>query len=162
MTRTIVARKIAAPSELVFKTVADIREFSKVIPEITNINILSEQQVGVGTRFQETRLMHGREATVELEVTEYVENKKIRIVSDTNGTVWDSIFTVNETTESGSPVTELQLVMEARTSKFSGKVINFLIKGMIKKAIQNDLDVVKSHCETRSSKIRTSETELVN
>ena len=154
MTKTIVNRTISAPRELVFKTIADIREFSKIIPGIIKIEILSEQQVGVGTRFLETRVMNGREAVVELEVTEYVENENIRIVSDTNGTIWDTVFSVSENpgseNQNGIPTTELKLVMDARTPKITAKVINFLIKGMIKKAIESDMDCVKAHCEAHA------------
>lgn len=39
-----------------------------------------QQQVGVGTRFRETRLMNGREQAVELEVAEYTENKCVRMI----------------------------------------------------------------------------------
>ncbi len=149
MSRTTVTRTIAAPKELVFKTIADIREFSQVIPSITHVEILSQQQVGLGTRFRETRVMRGGETTIELEVTEYVENERIRIVSDTHGTIWDTVFTVKENNEPTGPVTELNLVMDAQASKFSGKIINLLVKGMIKKAIQGDMDEVKSHCESK-------------
>ena len=56
---------------------------------------LSEVRTGVGTRFRETRLMHGKERSTELEVTEYVENERVRMVADTDGTVWDSVFVVS-------------------------------------------------------------------
>jgi len=53
---------------------AHIDNFRKAVPGITSVEFLSETRSGVGTRFRETRVMNGREATVELEVTEFVEN----------------------------------------------------------------------------------------
>ena len=88
--------------------------------------------------------MKGKEATVELEVTEFVENEHIRIVSDTNGTVWDTVFTV-------APVgdqTRLDMVMDAKAYKLLPKLMNPIIKGMIQKAIEQDMDSVKIYCET--------------
>ncbi|MEL6213999.1 MAG: SRPBCC family protein, partial [Pseudomonadota bacterium] len=67
-------RDIAAPVEQVFRTIADIENFAEAIPDIVNIEILSEAKTGVGARFRETRVMNGREANSVLEVTEYREN----------------------------------------------------------------------------------------
>ncbi len=87
-------RTINAPLEKVFSTLADIRQFSQAIPHITDVQILSAQQQGLGTRFRETRIMKGKEFQTELVVTEYVENERIRLVANAHGTIWDSTFTV--------------------------------------------------------------------
>ena len=110
MTSMTVTRRIAAPVGVVFRTVADIRQFSQVVPQIIRIEFLSDVRSGIGTRFRETRLMNGQEMATELAVTEYVENDRVRIVSDAGGTVWDTVFTV--AAAEGS--TELTMVMEAR------------------------------------------------
>jgi carbon monoxide dehydrogenase subunit G len=143
MTRTIVTRTIDAPIELVFKTVADISQFSQAIPHIVKVEILSDVKSGVGTRFRETRLIRGKEAMTELEVTEYIENDRVRIVADSHGTVWDTLFTV--TSEKGR--TELTMTMDAKAYKLLPKLMNPLIKGTVKKAIEKDMDAVKAFCE---------------
>ncbi len=143
MATTTVSRIIRAPIERVFDTVAHIESFSKALPHIVNVEILSEQRSGVGTRFRETRLMGKKEATTELEVTEYVENERIRLVTDTHGTVWDTVFTVAPA-EGGI---ELKMVMDARAHKLLPKLLNPLFKGMIAKFIEKDMDAVKSYCE---------------
>ena len=88
MSRTTVRRTIDAPADFVFRTVAEIDNYSKAIPHIVNVEFLSDVRSGVGSRFRETRLMMGREASTILEVTEYVENERVRIVSDEGGTIW--------------------------------------------------------------------------
>lgn len=143
MTRTIVSRQIRAPAETVFDAVAHINNFSKAVPGITKIEFLSDRQTGVGTRFRETRVMNGREATVELEVTEYEPNDHVRIVSDTHGTVWDTVFKV----EPRGDQTELTMTMDANAYKLLPKLMNPLIRGMIQKAIESDMDAVKTYCE---------------
>ena len=142
----IVSREIHAPKAKVFLAVADIREFAKACPKIVNYEFLSETQKGAGTRFRETRLMGGREAVTELEVTEYEENDHIRLVADSHGTIWDSVFRVSET----DGVTTLTLAMEARAYKLIAKVMNFLIQGMIRKEVAKDLEQVKAYCEKTS------------
>lgn len=134
---------IGAPVEEVFDTVAHIENFSKAVPYITNIEILSDQTRGVGTRFRETRVLRGRQASTELEVTEYIENEKIRLVADEGGSVWDSTFTVSAA-EAGS---ELTLVMEARAHTLLARILNPITKGIIRKSIEGDMDAVQAYCE---------------
>lgn len=99
MTRMTVHRTINAPIEVVFKTVAEIENFSKAVPHITKIEFLTECKKGPGTKFRETRLMKGKEATTELEVTEHVENERVRLVAGSHGTVWDTVKVYCETGE---------------------------------------------------------------
>ena len=87
--------------------------------------------------------MNGKKATTELEVTEFVENDRVRMVADSHGTVWDSLFTVKSAGES----TDLELTMDARAHKLLPKLMNLLIKGMIQKAVEKDMDAVKTYCE---------------
>jgi carbon monoxide dehydrogenase subunit G len=148
MSRTTIIRLINAPLEKVFKTVSDISQFSKAIPHIVNIEYLTEKKTGLGTRFRETRLMKGKEAVTELEVTEYIENDRIRLVADSHGTVWDTVFTVRAEKRK----TELTMIMDAKAYKLLPKLLNPLIKGIIKKAITKDIESVKVFCEKATSK----------
>ena len=138
-----VTRTIEAPVERVFDTIAHIDNYSKAIPHIVKVEILSDVKSGVGTRFRETRTMRGREATTELEVTEYVENDRIRVVSDTGGTVWDSMFMVKPAQKG----TDLTLVMDARPRRLVARIMTPMIMGVVKKAVEDDMDAVKNYCE---------------
>ncbi|MDX1439787.1 MAG: SRPBCC family protein [Rubricoccaceae bacterium] len=145
MSRTVVKRSIEAPVETVFDTIAHIENFRKAIPHIEKVEFASDVQKGIGTRFRETRNMNGRLATVEMEVTDYVENERVRLVSDAGGTVWDSLFT----TESSNGGTNLALTMDAKPYRFLARLMNPLVKGMIRKSIEKDMDAVKAYCEQR-------------
>ena len=74
MTETRVTRTVQAPADRVFRTVSDIREFARAVPDVLGVEFLSEARTGVGTRFRETRRFGKREAATELEVTELEEN----------------------------------------------------------------------------------------
>ena len=137
------SRSITAPLSLVFETVSDVRNFRKAVPHITKIEFLTDQQVGAGTRFLETREMHGREQTVELEVAEYVEPKRVRMVSDAGGTVWDTVFIVNQDVDHVT----LEIQMDVKPHTLAAKITVPLIKGMVAKAVGSDLDAVKTYCE---------------
>jgi ribosome-associated toxin RatA of RatAB toxin-antitoxin module len=143
MAQYVATRTIAAPVDRVFATVAHIDRFQEAVPHITNVEFLTETRSGVGTRFRETRLMRGREASTELEVTEYVQDERVRLVSDAGGTVWDTVFTVQA---SGSG-TELSMVMDARPYKLTARVVNPMISRMLTKVLETDMDAVKAYCE---------------
>jgi len=145
MSLITLTRTIDAPSDTVFGTVADIRNFSSAIPEIVDVEFLTDSKTGVGTRFRETREINGKRASTELEVTEYDKNRRIRLVADSHGTVWDSLFTVEPSGER----TVLKLVMEARPYKMLPRLLNPLMKFFIRKAISRDMDAVKVYCESR-------------
>ncbi|MEM8885795.1 MAG: SRPBCC family protein [Planctomycetota bacterium] len=143
MHRMTATRQIDAPVSEVFDCVSSIDNFSKAVGDIVKVEFTSEVRRGVGAKFLETRRMGKREATVELEVTEYVENDRIRLVSDAGGTVWDSVFTTKESAGG----TELSLVMDAKPHKFLAKIFTPMIKGMVQKGVEKDMDSVKSYCE---------------
>ena len=141
--RYSVTREIRAPIELVFSRISDVRRFEEVNEDVLEIEFLTEQQSGVGTRFKETRNMNGRRTTTTLELTEYVENQHVRFVSDEGGTIWDTVMRVAE--KDGG--TELRMVMDARPYKLLARIITPLIKGMVTKAVVADLDRLKTRCE---------------
>jgi carbon monoxide dehydrogenase subunit G len=143
MAQATVTRTINAPIDMVFKTISDINDFSKAVPGIVNVEIISDVKSGVVTRFRETRLMNGKEATTELEVTEFIENDRLRIVADSHGTRWDSLFVVTQT----EGHTDLTLTMDAKAYKLMAKVMNSVMMGAIKKALEHDMDAVKTYCE---------------
>ena len=138
-----VTRRIDAPADVVFRTVAHIEQFSEAVPHILRVEFLSEVKSGIGARFRETRLMMGQEASTELEVTDYVENERVRIVSEAGGAVWDTVFTVAPDGQG----TELKMVMDAQPRTMSARMTMPLIMGTVRKAVEQDMDAVKAYCE---------------
>ncbi|QEG24042.1 SRPBCC family protein [Mariniblastus fucicola] len=146
MAQTSISIHIQASTEKVFAAVAEIDSFPQRAEAIQKVEFLTKQHSGVGTRFRETRLLNGRESKTELEVTEYepdLPERRIRMVSDQGGTIWDTVFVV---TDSGSGST-LNLKMDARPYKLVARIMTPLISGMIKKFIQKDMDDLKTWCE---------------
>jgi len=141
----LISRTIAAPLRLVFQTVSDVSNFSDAVPHITHVEFLTDQQVGVGTRFRETRSMKGREHTVELEVAEYMDNDRVRMISDAGGTIWDTMFTV----ANGVDNTTLEMRMDIRPHKLLARLMTPLIRNMVVKGVESDMDAVKAYCESK-------------
>lgn len=143
MPSVTVKRDIQAPPGNVFDVITHVEKFSKAVPDIVRVEYLSDVREGVGTRFRETRMMNGREATNELRVTEYVMNERVRIVSDAGGTTWDSVFKV-QPWQTG---TRLVLKMHAKPHKIFARITIPLVMGIVLKALEEDMDAVKAYCE---------------
>ncbi|MBO6575084.1 MAG: SRPBCC family protein [Rhodothermales bacterium] len=135
---------IQADPDAVFAVIGNCNRFAEAVPDITGIEVLSDVTSGVGLRFRETRTMNGREADTVLEVTEYEPPNHIRIVADSHGTVWDSVFTV--TPQNGG--SELTLVMDARPHKLLSRLLVPFTMRMIGGALEKDLHAVKDFLES--------------
>lgn len=154
MIRTAVSRTIDAAPEVVFSIVSDISNYSEAVPHLVRVEFLTDQRVGVGARFRETRVMRGREATTEIEVTEFVANERVRMVSDEGGTIWDTVFTVTPLGDGGGA--RLDMVMDARPYRILSRLMAPLIKGVVAKAIAADMDAVKAYCEGGGASVSQS------
>jgi len=67
----------------------------------------------------------------------------MRPVSDRHGAEWDSVFTVREVAGG----TELTLGMEARPHSLLAKAAVPLMQGMVKRALEKDVDAVTAYGE---------------
>lgn len=143
ITRTSVTRSIAASPDRVFAAVSEVENLPNVVPDVVGVEVLSPASTGVGTRFVETRLMRGKETKTELEVTEFVPSERVRMVTDSHGTVWDTVFTVQQQGER----TELGLTMDARAHELLPRILNPIMKGLIKKGLEKHVDAVQAYCE---------------
>ncbi|MDE2721497.1 SRPBCC family protein [Candidatus Palauibacter polyketidifaciens] len=135
---------INASCGTVFRAVADLGHFSKAVPQIDRIEILSESTAGVGTRFRETRLVRGRETASELRVAELVENERVRYVSDTFGTRWNSTFTVAPAGDR----TRLTMVIQGRPYRVLSRLAAPLMKFLTAKAVAADMKGIKAYAES--------------
>lgn len=143
MTRVTVEGAVAARPETVFRAVTDVEHLPELDDQIVGIEFLTDQRSGRGTRFRETRSMNGREMVTELEITEWVEGERARMVADTHGTVWDTLFTVRP---DGAGCV-LVIDMDARPHKLLPRIMNPLMKRFFRKGIEGHVEKVRAHCE---------------
>ena len=151
MATIVVKRHIDAAPEAVFRAVAEPRSFAEAIVGVTELDFLSPATSGVGTRYRQTRAMKDKQYTMDFEVTEYVPHERVRIVNETHGTVWDSLFTCAPA-DGG---TDLTMRMDTRSKPLIAKIMMPLVCTMIRGAVEKDLDAVKSYCERPAAVARS-------
>ena len=143
MTRIAVRRRIDAPAPTVFRAISEIERFPEIQPEVVSIEFLTESRSGVGTRFRETRSSRGREMVTELEVTEWVEGERVRMVTDSHGSVWDTLFEIRP----ADGRVELEITMDARPHKLLPRLMVPLMQGVFRKGMEQYVDLLRDHCE---------------
>lgn len=143
MTTITVERSIQAPAEAVFAAVAEVEDLPEIVPEVTDVEFLTEATSGVGTRFVETRRQAGRDFVTELEITEHEPPERVRMVAENRGTVWDTLFEVQDQGEG----VLLRATMDARAEKLTTRLRNKAMAPLLRNATQAHLDAVKAHLE---------------
>lgn len=129
-----VSRHVNAPVERVEALLTDIEHAAEHIRGIKRVEMLTEGPFGVGTRWRETRVMFGKEATEEMEVTEYVPQKYYAVEAESHGTRYRSVFKfepsnggTNVTLEFGAtPISRFARAMSHLSGLMAGTVIKFI------------------------------------
>jgi hypothetical protein len=143
----VVREPINAPPEAVFAAAIDFPSAPQRIRGIKKMEMLTQGPVGVGTRFRETRVMFGREATETMEVVDFQAGRSYTLRAASCGCEYRTAVSVRPT-EGGSEIT---FDFSGRPLTFSGKVMGVLMGWMMKgacvKAIKHDLADLKAAVE---------------
>ena len=133
----------------IWAAITNIENASKIFSGIENIEVLEKPANGlVGLRWRETRMYFGKPATVEKRITDAAENEFYKTRAEDSGFVFLSTMSISE---SSGGVT----LTSSHDSKPQGIVATLksipmpLFKGMVKKALLQDLNDVKSAVEQK-------------
>lgn len=144
----VVQATVDAPPDPVFATAADIASWPQFIAGIATVELLTPGTVATGTRFRETRVMFGRQATEEMTVAEIAPPQRLVLTAYNHGTAYR---------------VEHSFVPEAggtrMTLKFEGKPISLLawllmplgllFMGNVKRQLQADVADLAREAERR-------------
>ena len=131
-------RTIAAPVGRVFETFTDLRNAPKRVPAILRLEVLTEGPIGKGTRFRETRKMFGKEATEEMEITEFDRDRSYSVAASSCGALYATRFDFRPEGQG----TRVDFVFSATPTTFFAKLFSPLMKimvGPMKKLVEDDL-----------------------
>ncbi len=85
MAKLQLSKTVNAPVEKTFQLFSDFPNAAARINGIEKVEMLTNGPIGVGTKFKETRIMFGKEATEEMEVTQFEPNKLYTVAADSCG-----------------------------------------------------------------------------
>lgn len=136
----------------VWAVMTDIEGSADTISGITEVERLDDGAgFGVGTRWRETRVLFGKEASEEMEVTAVDEGHSYTVEAHNRGTHYVSDMIV-EPAAGGAVIAMTFGAKQAGTfSKLMAKTVGKAFEGATRKALQQDLDDIAAAAEARSA-----------
>jgi len=140
---------INASKAAVWAATTDVALFAELLSGVEKIEVVEKPATGlVGLKWKETRILFGKEATVEKWITEAKENEFYTTRAEQDGFVF---ITTNRVSGSDGNVT-LTGIHETLPQGFAAKLKALpmvFFKGVIRKAIVQDLKDIKVAVEPR-------------
>ncbi|MBL8746868.1 MAG: SRPBCC family protein [Phycisphaerae bacterium] len=132
-------KRVNAPIERAYAVLTELDRATERIPNIKRLEVLTPGPVGRGTRFRETRMMFGKEATETLEITDVQPGRSITFEAGSCGARFSTTFTL---TREGSG-TLIEQVTSCTPVSFLARLmtpLSMLMMKPMKKMMQADLD----------------------
>ena len=150
MTLMTVTEDIEADCETVFSYATDVPNWPDYITGIVGTEILDEEPMRLGTRFRETRVMFGKEATEEMEFVEFDSPRRYVVESVSCGAVFRSECCCEARDENRC---KISISVSSRPLTMVSRVLSFvtrpLMKWTMRKCLVGDLRDLKKSIESR-------------
>jgi len=133
----------------IWAAITNIENASETISGIEKIEVVEKPANGlVGLKWRETRMLFGKPATVEKWITDAAENEFYKTKAEDGGFVFLTTKSLSES-RGGITLTESH---DSRPQGLAAKLMSvpmlLLFKGVVKKALLQDLKDIKAAVET--------------
>ena len=131
----------------VWTTITNIQNAAEIISGIEKIEILNEPLNGiVGLKWRETRMYFGKPAAIDKWITEAVENKSYKTRAEMDGFIFLTTMSIAESGNNITLTSSHETLSQGIIAKIKSLPMIFF-KGMLKKAILQDLTDIKNFIE---------------
>ncbi|MHC4429783.1 MAG: SRPBCC family protein, partial [Planctomycetota bacterium] len=148
MARFTTTKRIEAPQAAVFQLFADMNRAADHLSGVVRLEKLTDGPVGKGTRFRETRVIFKKEATEELEITDFDPPRSYTVGCESCGCTYS---TTMHFVPNGN-VTDVEVEMESRPVTFMAKIMspftNLMMSKLMQKCFDKDLEDLKKVAES--------------
>ena len=143
---------VDATPERLFEVVTNLDEATNWMNGFVRIDKAGDRSFGVGTEFDETRKMFGKDSTEHFEVTEYEPPSKVSFYVDgSKGTSKKGEFYFTyEITEAGSG-SRITLFSKIDMPGRFAPLLFRIFGGFFKRAMRKDLRSMKSYAERKTA-----------
>ena len=133
----------------VWSAITDIANASKTLSGVENIEVLEKPANGlIGLRWLETRMLFGKPATAEKWITDAAENEFYKTRAEDGGFVFLTTKSISESS-GGMTLTESHESKPQSIKAILSIPMLFLFKGVVKKALLQDLIDIKAAVEKK-------------
>jgi carbon monoxide dehydrogenase subunit G len=149
----VVREQINAPPAAVFAAASDFPNAAERIGGIKKMEMLTQGPVGVGTRFRETRVMFGKEATETMEVVDFQPGRSYTLSASSCGCEYRTVVSVQPAGSGGGSEVTFDFSGQPLTfvAKVMAALMGWMMKGACLKAVRQDLADLKAAVEKASA-----------
>jgi len=134
----------------VWTAISDIENAAKIIRGIDCIEIVERPASGlVGLKWRETRVLFGKPATVEKWITDAVENEFYKTRAESDGFVFLSTTSISDSNGGCTLISAHDSQPQNIKTKLMSIPMRLLFKGVVKKALLQDLNDIKAALERK-------------
>jgi hypothetical protein len=133
----------------IWAAITNIKDAAKIISGIENIEVVEKPANGlVGLRWRETRIYFGKPATVEKWITDAAENEFYKTRAESDGFLFLSTMSISASSDGVTLTSSHDSQPQGLVAKLKATPM-FLFKGMVKKALLQDLNDIKAAVEQK-------------
>lgn len=147
MKSLVIERHVAAPPERTFDVFSNVQGAKDTLSAVTRIEMLSPGAVAKGTRWRETRVMFGREATEEMWIDSFEPPRGYSVAAQSGGARYLTTFTFAPKGGGTDVRMEFSAVPANLVAKVLGGLMGPLMAGSMRKALEKDMDELKAAAE---------------
>lgn len=149
--KVISSIEIDSNKEQVWQTITDFNNWSNIIGEIHNIEILQKPLNDfVGLKWIETRTMFGREATETMWITSAEMNVFYETRAESHGSIYLTKVSILEKDNRIILTQEFEGISQKIIGKIMMKIMGNMFKKSIGKSLYKDLKDIKKYIENSS------------
>ena len=148
MAKLQISRQVNASPQRVFEVFTDFDHAAENISQIKKLEVLTPGSIGKGTRFKETRVMMGHEATETMEIVDYEPLKTYSVGCTSCGCSYLSRF--DFVPENGG--TRVDMSFEGKPLTFMAKLMSplgWFMMGTMKKCMEGDVEDLQKVAEAK-------------
>lgn len=138
--------QVRASLEKTFHVFSDVAAAESRIPAITRVELLTPGASGLGTRWKESRVMFGKEATEELWISAFDPPRSYTVSCQSCGCLSESAFTFAPEGD----LTRVTLTQRFQPLTIAARLmqpLSLLMMGSMKKMLMEDLQSLKNAAE---------------
>jgi hypothetical protein len=140
---------IKADKTAIWSVITNIRGTAEIISGVKKIEILNEPANGlVGVKWRETRMYFGKPAAIDKWVTDAVENKFYKTRAEMDGFIFSNTMTLSDDGDNIILTSSHETKSQGIIAKIKSLPMIFF-RGMLKKAILQDLNDIKTAVENK-------------
>lgn len=146
----VIEEVIRAPRAITFAIASDVKSWPQLVSSIRTTELLTREPVGPGTRFRETRLIHGSIATGEMMFAEFEPPAQFVLTAQKHGAKY-RIEHKFQDVSNGTSLTLRFLATPLTTSARLMSPLAMLFRSALHRQLKADVSDLKAAIESRPS-----------